>query len=248
MGRLLIICFHFCFLISCLTATHIPAGNPCDGIDEDYIERHIPVGEFEIISRKPAGDICEIIINADNSRIPLYAGMGYVIAGDMFVEKKRVTQETMDALRKELLSRNMSRFDQLAAFAYVPARPSGRVLYMVTEPLCPYCHRAAEKIIPIAESLGLTVKAVMYSVHGDRGFEKCVEVICSDISLKEYVSIKWDDVETPKAVQCGEGIKKARDSSKLAEEMGIDGVPFIFLDDGTEIQNSRLDRLGEYLD
>jgi protein-disulfide isomerase len=220
------------------------AEDVCSAVTEKTLKEHIPLNDFKIIAKKQTGIFCEVVLRAGNTDIPLYVGDGFVISGDMYVKQKKVGEELLNEIKKKRFLEEKSKFDELTAFVYTPKKPTGRIIYMISEPTCPHCSKAAVKIKSVADKTGLTVKTLMLSVHNGIGKDKCIDIICNGFGLDDYIA-KSSIESVPKI--CDEGKRKVKEFSDIAEKLDIDGVPVFFLDDGSMYFLSGLDGLEKKL-
>ena len=233
----------FVFYLNIISSV-IAAEDVCSTVTEKVIREHIPLKDFEIIAKKQTSIFCEVIIRAKNTDIPLYIGDGFVISGDMYVKQKKVGDDLLNEVRRNRFLEDKHKFDELTAFVYTPRRPTGRIIYMISEPTCSHCTRAATRIKSVADKTGLTVKVIMYPMNEGIGTDRCIDIICGNFSLEDYIS----KANTERVLKtCDDGRRKIREFSVVAEKHGIDGVPVFFLDDGSMYFLSGLDGLEKKL-
>jgi protein-disulfide isomerase len=243
--RLLLITLFALYLSNLNTIlSAIAAEDICSTITEKTLKEHIPLKDFKIIAKRQTGIFCEVVLRAGNTDIPLYAGDGFVISGDMYVKQKKVGDDLLSEIKKKRFLEEKSKFDELSAFVYTPKNPIGRVIYMISEPTCPHCSKAAVKIKSVADKTGLTVKTLLYSINDGVGKNKCIDIICNGFGLEDYISKSSTESVTN---ICDEGKRKVKEFLVVAEKLDIDGVPVFFLDDGTMYFLSGLDGLEKKL-
>ena len=100
--------------------------------------------------------------------VSCYVGSDYVLLGRVFNDGQSLSDITISELKKAAFASVKPKLDELAAFTYTPkGKPIGTV-YMITDPLCPYCHRAENSIISSALKSREDVKAFT-GKEGDPG-------------------------------------------------------------------------------
>lgn len=220
-----------------ITAIFLSSGiaddqNPCANIDLAWLGRHSPIPPGRIVSKHAMGQLCEVILKLGNEYVPVFAGDDFIIAGEMLKEKKQLTRARIDELKAEGFKNLVPQLDSMAAITYRPAEPKNRSVYMITDPLCPYCDMAGETVMALADTYGATVKAVFYSVHGKQGEEKSMEAVCRKFTLGQYAEKEWKALPFDESHRCPEGEKLIRASREAVGKAGIAGVPVFIFDDG----------------
>ena len=173
-------------------------------------------------------------------RRAVFAGNDFIIAGEMLKDRKQVTKEKIDALKAESLKTLIPQLDSVAAITYSPAKSKTRKIYMITDPLCPYCGIAGEKIIPLADTYGVIVKTVLYSVHGMEGENKSVEAVCRKFTLNQYVEKEWKALPFDERYQCDEGEQLIEATREVIGKAGIAGVPAFIFDTGQFVSGANM--------
>jgi thiol:disulfide interchange protein DsbC len=210
-------------------------------------------GMSKIVNRREINGLCEIIMQIDSRFYPCYVGENYVIFGKMFSDGKFVSQRIIQKVQiqqqkkeqKEFISRKKE-LDRLVAIVYKPSKTSKKVLYMFTDPLCPFCHKAEAKIKELVEKYNMILKIIFYSVHPPEGTKKAIEAICRKFNLDQYLSEEWRK-KTENFLQCNKGKNILKKSSSLASTVGITGVPTFIYEDGTRIIGARVVELENML-
>jgi len=209
--------------------------NPCSGVNIDFLRKHVPVPPAEIVSKRPTdGGLCEVILKINEEYVPVYTGSTFVIAGEMFKNRHQVTQERIAKLKAENFVKLRKEADKLVAFVYKPKGKIKHTLYMFTDPVCPFCHKAEENIKQIADEYHTQVKFIFFPVHIPAGREKAIEPVCRKLDAETYLKGDWkkDSDKNSDKYQCEKGKKLLEDSARLARRLGIRGVPTFFLENG----------------
>jgi thiol:disulfide interchange protein DsbC len=182
-------------------------------------------------------------------------GSDFVIAGAMFRNQIPIISRKLTEVALPVDQGTLATLEASVAFTYRPVKASsGRVLYMVTDPLCPYCNEAAKQVRDVADRRSITVKAVLYTVHGDqrtgvgKGYEKAMEAICRGFDFEQYLALAWKEGSLSQTFRCPRGKTLLRLAADAAEALGIDSVPTFILNDGTRITGADMQALDAALD
>lgn len=213
---------------------------PCRNIDLDWLRTHSPIPAGQIVSKQNMDSLCEIVLKIGNEYVPLFAGDDFIIAGEMLKRRTQVTRKRIDALKVENYAKLIPQLDAVAGIVYLPAENNGRTIYLITDPLCGHCNTAAEKIVPLAETYGVAVKAVFYSVHGQEGDNKSIEAVCRDFSLDQYTENKWKSRPFDERHRCKRGEERVNAAKKVIGKAGIGGVPVFIFDDGRFVNGANM--------
>ncbi len=222
----------------------------CSKITADTVSKHIPVTDFRILTIREVQGVCEIIINVNNRIIPLYGDGNYLISGDLFLNKKNITKENIYEENKKIFLENKNTINALTAFEYKPVNcKSGKTLYMFTEPLCPYCHKAGGEVKKLSDKYGFSVKVLLVSMKGEEGKRKCVEAACrhfifkDNFNLEEYNKLEWKKEKTEEEFICEKGVELIKKTDELSKKMNIDGIPLFYTDNGDSVSGADMEAL-----
>jgi thiol:disulfide interchange protein DsbC len=214
--------------------------NPCDKVDMAWLRTHSPIPQGEIVSKNNMGSLCEIILQFGTEYVPVYAGDDFIIAGEMIKHRKQVTVAKIEALRADGFRKILPKLDSVVAISYKPQKKTNGKIYMITDPLCPYCNMATKNIVSLADKLGIEVKAVLYSVHGEKGEQKAVEAICKKMSLVQYGEEEWKTQPFLEDYRCKEGEVLIDETKEIIRETGITGVPVFITDTGQFVNGANM--------
>ncbi len=215
----------------------------CNRINIKTLKIHLPKFPegVKILSKRPVKGLCEVVINYRGRDIPLYIGKDFVIVGNLFSYKKNITRQIFKKIgeeeqkrRADLFKKYRKEIDKVVVFTYTPGSKSKKILYMFTDPLCPFSHRAEKGIKDIVKKYNTTLKVVFYPVHLPKGKKLAVESICKNMTLDEYIKDEWRK-KNPDPYQCTKGIKIVDKSLSLGRKIEINGVPTFILSDGTRV-------------
>jgi len=228
--------------------------DPCSAVNETAIRIHLPLKKFTIESKKPRKGLCEVIVRVGDQLIPVYAGHDFMIAGDLYAYRKKITDESITAIKAKMQEEKRKMFreklplvEKSVAIVYRPKKRSQRVIYFFTDPLCPYCHEAGKELRKLADKLGVTVKVLLFSVHGKRGEDKSVEAICRNFSFERYNNLKWKTSDPVKKYLCKKGREKVKAADSLSDTLGVEGVPAFYLDNGFYVSGGDMKKIEKEL-
>ena len=233
-------------LLSFLTATPCLAGDFCQNVTLDQLNEQVPIPPATIISKREVNDMCEVILNINGQYVPVYAGKDYVIAGEMFENKQQVTQSKIDNLKAENFVRLMPEIDKCVSLTYKPEVVK-QTVYMITDPVCPFCHSMENSLQAFAEKNHTEFKLILYSVHPPVGRQKSVEAVCRNLTAEQYVDGKWQEDNKTAQYQCQTGINKTFETEQLMAKLGINGVPMFLFPDGQTVQGADITALEKVL-
>ncbi|OPL12127.1 MAG: hypothetical protein AVO38_03605 [delta proteobacterium ML8_D] len=223
------------------------SGRECRDITLSAMQQHVPIPPAAILSKNPVNGICEVILDINGQYVPIYAGKEFVIAGEMFQDRKQITQTRLDTLKAEKFMRLRSDIDACVAMSYTSAEKAKHTIYMITDPVCPFCHQAESQLKNFADTHDAEFKIILASVHPPVGRRKAIEAVCRNLSLDQYISGKWQAENKTDEHQCGEGNDLISASEKIVADLGINGVPVFFLENGRRVDGADMDALAMLL-
>jgi len=218
--------------------------DPCSAITLASLRQQVPIPPATILSKKAVAGMCEVILDIRGQYVPVYAGPDYVIAGEMFKDRRQVTQKTITGLRAKRFRALKREVDKCVAMTLKPS--SGKVdktVYMITDPVCPFCHRAESRLREFADKYGAEFKLILYSVHPPVGRRKAVEAVCRGLSAEAYLDGKWKQENLTDKYQCKAGADLIKRTEQLVRKLGVRGVPMFYLSDGTLVQGANMPAL-----
>jgi thiol:disulfide interchange protein DsbC len=222
-------------------------GSACKDITLASMQKHVPIPPANILSQHEVNGICEVILDINGQYVPVYAGKNFIIAGEMFQDKKQITQSRIDALKAEDFVLLKPEIEKCVAFTLTPQKEPKHTIYIITDPVCPFCHQAEIQLKEFGETHSAQFKIIMSSVHPPVGRQKAIEAVCRKLSLDDYVNGKWKDEDKTDQFQCPEGTALIESSEKLTSALGIDGVPVFYLEDGQRIDGADMPAIANAL-
>lgn len=222
-------------------------GNICKDITIAAMQEHVPIPPSTILSKQEVNGLCEVILDINGQYVPIYAGEDYVFAGEMFQNKKQITQTRLDDLKAQNFIRLKPDIENCIAMSCAPSKKAKQTVYMMTDPVCPFCHQAESRLKEFADTHAVEFKIILSSVHPPVGRQKAVEAVCRNLNLDEYINGAWQNENKTNQYQCKQGIELIGSSEKIVSQLGINGVPVFFLENGTRIDGADMTALASAL-
>jgi thiol:disulfide interchange protein DsbC len=216
------------------------------------------------VQPSPVPGICEVILDVRGQKRLTYVDESgrYLIAGRLIeiATRKNLTQEREVDLNR-LPPEQMKKLDSLVAFT---EGNGGPVVYLVTDPHCPYCAATEASLLPLIKEGKITLKVIFYLVHANarpeavslicqkKGLEDLLAVACQNQRLKKGIdylckrgqmncaevcsTLKQRDL---KEVHCQEGEKKVEEALTVLRGLGVRGTPTFIFSDGRAVSGAR---------
>ncbi len=171
--------------------------------------------------------LCEIQVNLKGQNRILYTDPKgeFLITGQIFKasDGTNITKEAIADLNR-FTDSDLRRLEDLTVFT---VGSKGEIVYFVTDPQCPYCHRAEKIVAHMAEAGEIQLKVLLFPLSFHKGAkEQCISVICDNKGLEGLHSgYKSEN-------QCQEGKDKIEDTLRFLQQKGITGVPTYIFTDG----------------
>ena len=232
----------FFTLLFLFTVPSAHAEDPCAAITPDSITRHVPVSGA-IISKRNVNGLCEVILKIRQEFVPVFVTPEFVVAGEMFQDKKQITKNVIERLKEKDFFLYKKSLDQCASMQYRPQGDIKQTIYMITDPECSYCDRAIKKIKKIADNYKAEVKIILHSVHGQAGRGKVIEAICRNLDFDRYTDKNWIKENKTSQYQCSTGVKQLNQTEQIIKKLGITGVPVFYLKNGKKIVGANMPAL-----
>jgi len=218
----------------------------CDKVNLTTLKTHIPFTlpkESQIVAKREIKGLCEVILKIKNRSLPLYVGNDFVILGQMFSYKRNVAQSQIKEIQTKTFTDLKPQIEEMAVIVYKPSPTATHVVYMFTDPLCPWCHKAEEEIKQVVDKYNVTLKIIFYPVHLPKGKERAIEAVCRKLDLDTYLRGDWKKENKTKEYQCKEGKQLLENSMSLGKKLGVSGVPTFFLDNGNKVVGANITKL-----
>lgn len=236
------------FLVVIQSAFAVPtfadgAAGPCKSVDIDFMHQHLNLPkQVSIVSKVPVNNLCQVVLNINGRYFTTYASDKYVVIGKMYVNHTLSDSAELARLTKANFIKVSPEMEKSIAFRYKPEGKIKEVVYMITDPLCPYCNVATKKMKEFSDNYHAELRVIFSSVHGTAGDQKAIESVCRGLTLPEYTKDDWKTGDSAE-YQCQKGKDVIEKSRAIASQLHIQGVPTFFLQDGTQIVGADIGRL-----
>jgi len=194
------------------------------GVDAAFKQPDVKVlnvGPFEL-----AG-LCSVEVEQKGQKRVVYTDSTgqYLIAGQVLKasDGTNLTQEAVSNLNR-LSVMEIAQLDKFVAFT---DGNKGKVVYLVTDPQCPYCQKAEAILSELVKKGEVQVKYILMPLPFHKGAkEESVSIICDKKAIEGLRSRYRSEN------QCGEGIKKIDDGIAFLQQKGITATPTYIFTDG----------------
>lgn len=171
--------------------------------------------------------LCDVQIRHRGQRRIIYSDRkgAYLIVGQAFraSDGENITKSRIAELNR-FTPAEMERLSELTAFTIGGPGP---VVYFVTDPQCPFCHKAEAVLVPMAERGEITLRVLLYPLAFHKGAkEESISIICDKKGIEGLRTRHRSEN------QCEEGKRKVEETVKFLSERGITGTPTYVFQDG----------------
>lgn len=192
------------------------------------IQKTFPKLQFEIIRIDPikVKGLCQIQLKIGGKHELLYADSkgDFLFTGNLHEAKTgtNLTQETVQLMNR-LTPEELHQIESLTAFSLGQGK---KVLYLITDPQCPFCREAESLVKKLIPKEDLSVRFVLLPLDSHKGArEQCISILCDNKGIEGFNSGYRSDN------QCSEGTKKVNNTIAFLKKKGINATPtFIFAD------------------
>jgi thiol:disulfide interchange protein DsbC len=190
------------------------------------IKKIFPKLQYELIKIGPSemSGFCQVQLKIGAQVYLLYFDSrgDFLLSGNIFDLKsgKNLTLETQ-LVANRLSPEEMRQLESLSPFHLGNGK---KVVYLATDPQCPYCKQAEALLRKIMAKEDLQVRFLLLPLDIHKGArEQCISILCDNKGLEGF------DSGYQSANQCGEGIKKIDNTTAFLQKKGISSTPtFIF--------------------
>jgi len=200
---------------------------------------------IEVVDVKPAPikGLCEDIVQVGGQKFILYTDSSgrYLLLGSRpFVSiidlktQTNLTQKELEELNK-LSQKQVHELDKYVAFTY---GHKGKVVYLFTDPECPFCQRLEPTLKKLADEGLIQVKVILFPLpFHPHAKEKAVAIACQHLGWKALQGSYWNEkrMEKLEEWQCKEGEKLVEESIKIGQKYGVSGTPTMITEDGKKV-------------
>ncbi len=172
--------------------------------------------------------LCQVNIKMRGQNRIIYTDSqgSYLMTGQVFrvSDGINITREALASLNR-LSPDDMKRINRLTAFS---AGSGKKIVYLVTDPQCPFCKRAESILSSLVDSKEITLKVLLFPLRFHKGAkEECISIICDDRGL-DGLRNRYRSEN-----QCAVGTRKVEDTVSFLQQRGITATPTYIFPDGT---------------
>ena len=196
------------------------------------------------VKKAPIKGLCEAVIKLNGEKLPLYVDSSgrYLLLGSgnglsQIIDlqtKENLTQKEIQELNK-LSQEEVKALDKYVAFTY---GKKGKVVYLFTDPECPFCQRLEPTLKKLADEGKIQVKVILFPLpFHPHAREKAVAIVCHHIGWKGLRGSYWTDekMKNLSKWQCKEGQKLVKESIKIGQKYGVSGTPTMITEEGKKV-------------
>jgi thiol:disulfide interchange protein DsbC len=196
------------------------------------IEKIFPKLQFELTKIGPSEmpGLCQSQLKVGNQIYLLYFDPRgeFLFSGNLFEVKtgKNLTLETQQ-LANRLSPDDVRYLETLSPFSLGNGK---KIVYLVTDPQCPYCKQAESLLRKMVTKEDLQVRFLLFPLDSHKGAkEQCISILCDNKGVEEF------DTGYQSNNQCPEGIKKIDNTITFLQKKGISSTPTFIFSDGIYI-------------
>jgi len=199
--------------------------------------------KVEEIKPAPIKGLCQAVAEFNGRKLVLYTDEEgryflYGFRGLVFIfdlkTKENLTERTLEEINK--LSQNqVKELDKYVAFTY---GKKGKVVYLFTDPECPFCQRLEPTLKKLADEGLIQVKVILFPLpfHA-HAKEKAVAIVCHNIGWKGLQRDYWNAEKMNQLGkwQCEKGEKLIKESTEIGRKYGVSGTPTMITEEGKKV-------------
>jgi thiol:disulfide interchange protein DsbC len=130
--------------------------------------------------------------------------------------------------RKAFFQQNIRELDDLTLFSFNPGK-CNKILYVVTDPNCPYCKQLMPDLEILAMENQLEIKVILFPVLGSKSRDMAIQAICGEYSYQEYRQIQLQ----PDTSGCRQADILLEKTMPFFSKTALSFVPVVISGDGT---------------
>jgi thiol:disulfide interchange protein DsbC len=192
------------------------------------IQKTFPKVQFEIVKIDPSKikGLCQVQLKIGPQYQLLYADSqgDFLFTGNLHeaMTGRNLTQEAIQLLNR-LIPEELHQLESLTAFTLGQGK---KVVYLITDPQCPFCKQAESLVKKLIPKEDLSVRFIFFPLDSHKGArEQCISILCDNKGIEGFDSGYRSDN------QCSEGTKKINNTIAFLQKKGINSTPtFIFMD------------------
>ncbi len=204
----------------------------------------IPDLKVEQVKESPIKGLCEAVVSVQGQKLILYTdesgrylllgGRGGLVSIFDLKTKENLTKKELDELNK-LSKKQVHELEKYVAFTY---GNKGKVVYLFTDPECPFCQRLEPTLKKLADEGKIQVKVILYPLpFHPHAKEKSVAIVCQNIGWEGLKKNYWtgDKMKNLENWQCKKGKSLVEKSREAAKKYGVSGTPTMITEDGKKV-------------
>lgn len=201
---------------------------------ERIAEQH-PGFPVDSIRVTPVDGLYEVVSGSDVMYMTPDAR--YLVRGALIdlVEKRNLTSRR----QSDLVHGRVDRLDQDGMVVFEPEQgPAEHTITVFTDTTCPYCRRLHQDLMDMIESYPIRVRYLMFPRQGlqSAGADELRDVWCADDPRAAMTRAKSGESVARRDDGCEPPI---REHFEAAREIGIDGTPYVLIEDGPAFSGYR---------
>ncbi len=219
-------------LISCKNGSSSSGSCPDIKIFQKKLNTLLPGIKIEKIEKSPVYGLCEVIVKLSEVKKSLiytdFKGK-YIITGNIIdiKNRKNLTRNRLEEINKRLANHKvLSKLDSLVDIVY---GNSPNVVYLITDPLCPFCYKAEKIVDKLVKEGKLKVKVILLPLEKlHPGSTKVsVSLICDKKGYSDLLA------KYKSSNQCKLGKEKVnKNFNYILKDLKIYAVPTFVFPDG----------------
>lgn len=206
----------------------------------EALKQSLPGVSIDSIKKTPVKGVYEL--SAGNEVAYVSEDGRYMFQGILFDMKERInlTESRLNGVREKAI-KELSDNDTIV----YPAKGKHKhTITVFTDPSCPYCHKLHAEI-PEMNKQGVTVRYVLFPRAGIESpvGKQIADMICAKDQRKEIDKAFSEQAQTPDFAatkpSCDIAKRMLDTGTRMANQMGVQGTPFIVASNGTAIPGYR---------
>jgi thiol:disulfide interchange protein DsbC len=194
------------------------------------------IARVQAVNPTPMRGLYEVV--TDTSIIFVDDSLTHFMLGEMFdiKSKKNLTAPTLKRLDVEMARKDAAQESELLAHinlahAFVEKKGNGqRIIYLVTDPACPYCKKLELTLDAVTN---VTIHRFMVPFHGASSTRSATATWCSKNKLETWRRELAG--ESSQATTCDTPLQQ---NLLLARALKVEGTPTMFTPDGRKVSGA----------
>lgn len=206
------------------------------------LEGRFPNDRVESVTATPFAGLYEGVIDGSRGKVIVYtdAKAEYLMVGGTLLDLrsqpyKDLTEVSMDRLRAAAAKENSALLKTALDMAVKRVRGTGkRTLITFEDPNCGYCKQLQSELIKLND---VTIYTFLWPFLAESSLTKSQAVWCAKDRGEKFEAVMLKNDPAKPAAGCE--YPHAAKVAQMAQKLGLNGTPGIFLADGTEYTGPR---------